>query len=208
MRTCLALVRRRSYLDILEAIIASLKRIGIFIQISEFFTCDHDRLSPDIRISGFIVRDLHPDDIETIAAFSGKRSEVLRERVEKFKEECQLIYFQDKLAGYCWLAFETMRVPELEYEEKLGDNNVYLYDSLIRDDLRNRGLLGLYLIKTIRNGVAQHKRFLISIDISNYKSRQACTKIGFTKIGTLILIKLWSLVRLKSGYRSLKEKYR
>ena len=205
IRTFLRLIRQGNYLDLMEAFLASLKKLGIVIQISDFFSCDHDRSLPNIRFTGFHVRSLRKDELEPIAEFAGKDLTIYRERIERFEDECREMTFREDLVGYCWLSRKEMRVPELDFIRELKTGEVYLYDGMIREDMRNRGFFGVFLIDLIREVIARKGSFIISIDFTNYKSRGTYTKLGFVKVGTGVLIRLWGLVVFRYESSALKK---
>ena len=204
-KTFLRLVRQGNYLDLMEAFLSFLNKFGIIIQVSNFFSCDHDRDLPKIRFAGFQVRTLVKDDLKPIAEFAGKEPALYRKRITEFDDECREMTFKEELVGYCWLSRKMMRVPELDFKRELRDGEVYLYDGMIREDMRNRGFFGIFLIGLIREVVAQHGNFTISIDFTNYKSRGTYTKLGFVKIGTSVLIRLWGLVVFRHESSALKK---
>lgn len=203
--TFLRLIRQGNYLDLLEALISSLQKIGIVIQVSNFFSCDHDRDLPSIRFKGFDVRRLGKDELEPIAEFAGKDLNIYRERIERLEDECREMTFRGELVGYCWLSRKEMWVPELDFKRMLDPGEVYLYDGMIREDMRNRGFFGIFLIGLIREVVGRQGSFIISIDFTNYKSRGTYTKLGFVKIGTGVLIRLWGLVVFRYESPALKK---
>jgi FR47-like protein len=203
--TFLRLVRQGNYLDLMEAFLSLLKKFGIVIQISNFFSCDNDRSLPEIRFTGFHVRSLEKDDLEPIAKFAGKDLTIYRERIELFEDECREMNFRGELVGYCWLSRKEMRVPELDFKRALKAGEVYLYDGMIREDMRNRGFFGIFLIGLIREVIARQGSFIISIDFTNYKSRGTYTKLGFIKIGTRMLVRLWGLVVFRHESSALKK---
>ena len=203
--TFFRLIRKGNYLDIMEAVLDYLKKLGVVIQINNFFSCDHDCSLPDIRFNGFQVRSLGEKELEPIAEFAGKDLTIYRKRIERFKDECREMTFRGELVGYCWLSRKEMRVPELDFRQPLKNGEVYLYDGMIREDMRNRGFFGIFLIDLIREVLARQGSFIISIDFTNYKSRGTYTKLGFVKIGTGVLVKLWGVILFRYESSNLKK---
>ncbi len=204
-RTFLNLARSGKYLDLLEAGLAALKRAGIAIQVSHFFTCDRADSLPRVPEGGFGVRLLGKEELAPIAEFARKDLQVYRRRMDLFQDECRELTFLGELVGYCWLSRKEMRVPELGFRRKLKPGEVYLYDGMIREDLRNRGFFGLFLVGLIREVVAGGGSFIISIDFTNYKSKGTYTKLGFIKTGTGILVSPWKIFTFRYQSPSLKS---
>ncbi len=199
-KALLKILREGQSWDLLEAVLSNLKKAGIYIQINDFYRCDsYPTVTQEIP-EGFFVRSVVKEEIPRLVPLEGKNEEVFLTRLEEYNDECRGIFLGDSLAGYVWLSDSVIRIPELEYERPLAENEIYMYDVFIGEDWRGQKLYSLFLTDLIQDLVPAGKTILTSVEFTNYRARKADQKMGFNRSGRGFLIKLgglweWSSIR-------------
>jgi GNAT superfamily N-acetyltransferase len=176
--------------DILEAILANLKKLGIYIQVNRFYRCDSISHSPRKKPEDITIRSLGTESIPLLIPLEGKEGQVFHTRLKDYGDECRGIFRGDDLAGYVWLSDLVMRIPELEFERPLRADEVYMYDVFIGKNWRNRGLYSLFLDDLLQSLLPAGKTVYTSVEITNYRARRANTRMGFARTGRGILTKI------------------
>ncbi len=136
-----------------------------------------------------------PERVGELLSIENKPAETFLRRWEEYGDECRGIFYRDQLVGYAWISSRIMRVPELDYRRALQENELYLYNTIIKKNWRKRGFYALFLGRLIREVSSQGKIIYVSSDFTNYPAIQAHLRSGFRHKETITLAKagkFWS----------------
>ena len=192
--TLFHLLRERRYYAALESLLSLLKMVGIYIHITELFSCDSDQHTKLVCPTGLVIRTVDSSEISLITSIENKAEEKLKERMLEWRDECRGIFLRGELAGYAWIAREKIRIPEVAFEKNLRGDEIYLYDVFIREEFRNQGLWVYFLRELIREVVLHGGRLISAADLTNQTAREIKLKNGLSKIERVTLIqigKIW-----------------
>ena len=190
IRSFFLLIKAGNYFDFLEAIFNNLKEIGIYVQINQFFFCNNVSDSRRSLTSYFTIREISKKEVQILLPFENKDRNTFLERWEKYGDKCRGIFYADELLGYTWLSFKAMRVPEAEYQRPLRDNEIYLYNVVVKKNWRKKGIFKEFYSRIIMDSVSEGKTIITTIDFTNYISKKAHLKVGFQEAGIVALFKL------------------
>jgi len=134
---------------------------------------------PEVELSS-----LTPEDIPACAGIEGKSPDVFRRRLESGDAGIG-IRLRGSLVGYAWLNRREAIIPEMNVSMPLEENAVYLYNGVIREDLRLRGLYGFFLLHLLRDETARGISVYAAVDPRNRKSLGTHLGAGFEPVGRL-----------------------
>lgn len=179
--------------ELLDSIFFRLRKIGIFICIKEWYICNPSSWCPPPDVPGVSSHLMSPRDVSSLAKIDGKDPSVFLSRFQNNKDQCVGIFYNETLAGYVWYSQTQMRIPELEYEHPLKQNEQFSYDGVIQPAFRGRYLFKPLINHSTRIAVMDKRTIIGVIDLTNYKSRRVHTKLGYFKIGSSVFLKFGRL---------------
>lgn len=189
----LNLIKTGKYPELLESVLINMEKIGVSLQIKELVITGVPVRKTITPLPDFFIRRIELSEVSLLTPFEDKDTTVFERRIKEYGDDCMGLFFRGDMVGYGWISRTMMRIPELEYERPLKENEIYLYDGVIRKDMRRKGFWLSFLEWLVQETTRNNQTILGYIDITNYKSKKVHFDMGFQSAGTVALLKLGNL---------------
>lgn len=99
------------------------------------------------------------------------------------RKECYVVLAESAVVGYAWTTTEEFLIEEIGYTYSIAPEEFFIFDCLVREDHRGRGIYPTLLVAVMNDQRQRHpwlKTALIGVSSVNLSSRRGIVKAGFS----------------------------